>query len=163
MRVLLSPFCKPMRNDKRNPKEYPWWNDVVKQLVEHDVGVVQLSTKVDPTLPGTFLRYDDLSYSDIVEAVNVFDVWLSCDSFLPHLCYAYGLKPGVVVWGKSDPRVFGYPCNKNLIKSEGCLRRYQFNIWEEEQYDERVFVRPAVVMESVLSLLSRHIVNPGAS
>jgi len=151
--VLVSPFCRKMRNGQRNPKEYPWWPEVVQLLKEKEVDTEQLAVKDDPDLVGCTTRHNDLSATELRKIIEETNTWLSCDSFLPHFVNAYKLKPGVVVWGKSDPRVFGYMSNKNLLRDERCLREHQFNFWEEEQYDERVFVRPNVVAEAALSLL----------
>jgi ADP-heptose:LPS heptosyltransferase len=94
-----------------------------------------------------------MSFSGIVKLIDNTAAWMSCDSFLPHLCNAYNLKPGVVVWGKSDPKIFGYDKNINLVRDERCFRNSQFEPWENEQHDHRVFVRPNVVTNAVLSLL----------
>jgi hypothetical protein len=60
---------------------------------------------------------------------------------------------GVVIWGKSDPLLFGYPENVNLLKDRKYLRARQFYIWDDEPFDPEVFVEPAEVVKAVKKLL----------
>ena len=155
MMILLSPFCRLLRNGQRNPKEYPWWDAVVEQLNKEDVFVLQIGLRQEPTVKGVSFRYDEVPLYSLARIIREVGAWLSCDSFLPHLCHTYRLPNGVVVWGKSDPKIFGYDENVNLLRDRRCLRDNQFAPWEDESYDHRVFVRPSVVTESVLQLLKR--------
>ena len=65
----------------------------------------------------------------IISLVNVCSVWASVDNFLPHLCACHGLTPGVVVFSKSDPSIFGYEHNVNILKSREHLRVDQWGRW----------------------------------
>jgi hypothetical protein len=73
---------------------------------------------------------------------------MSCDSFFQHFCWDLG-KPGVVVFGQSDPNIFGHPENINLLKDRSYLRDKQFWIWEQAEYKEDAFVNPEVVLEAL--------------
>lgn len=74
--------------------------------------------------------------------------FITVDSFLQHLAQHVG-RAGVVLWSKSDPLIFGYPENLNLLKDRRCLRRQQFRIWEEESYDPDTFLPVGDVVQRI--------------
>jgi ADP-heptose:LPS heptosyltransferase len=121
---------KKLFNGKRNAKEYPYWEELILLLkdsfeVREIVGEVPLDT---------LEIY-------IKESLTV----ICCDSFLQHFCWSLG-KKAVVLWGKGDPLIYGHVENINLLKSRDNLRSNPFLFWEEEPYDEKVFVTPDIVM-----------------
>jgi ADP-heptose:LPS heptosyltransferase len=138
--ILLSPFPRPMRNGKRNPKEYPWWPELVALLPGR---VLQLGVAGEPSVAGEALRNAPLAA--VRSLIHQCGVWIAVDNFLQHMAHQLP-KPGAVLWGKSDPNIFGYPENLNLLKSRSCLRERQFDIWEPEPYDPQVFVAPQEVL-----------------
>ena len=62
------------------------------------------------------------------------------DSFLPHLAQQVE-KPGVVIWSVSDPEIFGYKNNLNILKDRKYLRGNQFDIWEAGSYNPEAFLK----------------------
>ena len=56
---------------------------------------------------------------------------------------------GIVIFSKSDPKVFGYEQNINLLKDKKYLRSKQFDIWEAEEFDKDSFVTPDVILEHI--------------
>lgn len=137
--IIISPFPKPLRNNKRNPKEYPWWPELIKLLPGE---VVQVGIKGEEQMVED-CRFD-LPIDTLSRMVAECDLWVAVDNFFQHLAHHLP-KPGVVLWGKSDPNIFGYPENLNLLKSRGCLRELQFQLWEMERYEKDVFVKPNIV------------------
>ena len=135
--ILIHAHAQAMRNAMPNPKNYPWWPEVLAQLASP---LVQIGLAADPTLVDDFRS--NLSLADTC------DYWLSVDSFLPHLAQ-HLFKSGVVLWSKSDPAIFGYPENLNLLKDRKYLRAKQFRIWEEESYDPDAFLDPASVLRAI--------------
>jgi hypothetical protein len=45
--------------------------------------------------------------------------------------------------------IFGHPENINLLKSRDCLTKFQFIIWEEQEYDPDAFVDPNEVIKAL--------------
>ena len=72
--------------------------------------------------------------------------WISCDSFLQHLGWDQG-KKGIVLWGPSDPLIFGHPENINLLKDRSYLVKNQFLWWEATEHQNERFVEPHIVLE----------------
>lgn len=143
--ILLSPFAQKLRNGKENPKSPTpeWWAAVLKGI---DAPIVQIGVAGEPALVPDFRT--GLSLSRITELVRECETWVSPDSFLPHLAHHAG-APGVVIWSKSDPNLFGYQGNWNLLKSRIYLRKNPFGLWEDESYDPAAFPEIADVVRAV--------------
>lgn len=147
-KILISAFSKPLRNGKRNPKNYPYWKEVVDLLKTDDYKLVQLIFKDEPTIENisNTVAYKSLKMAE--GALKESDLFISVDNFLPHMAHFYK-KRGIVLWGMSDPVLFGYPENVNLLKSREYLRKRQFDIWEAEEYSPEVFVSAENVANAV--------------
>jgi hypothetical protein len=123
------------RGNRETPKSYPYWDELLALLKDHEIKEI---TGI-------------LSEQEIIDLVNWSDTYITVDSFLPHLCNEKKLKPGVVIWGLSDPKLFGFPQNTNLLKGRMYLRPRQFLWWKDVPVNEDAFVKPEVVLEAILS------------
>jgi len=103
-----------------NAKAYPYFDE----LKGHEIKVLE----------------GKLSTQEIIDLVNWSDKWVSVDTFLPHFCAYHKLKPGIVLWGLSDPEIFGYKHNINLLKDRKYLRKEQFKWWKDEPINKEAFV-----------------------
>ena len=148
MKILISPYSKLMRNGKENPKNYPYWPEVIRLLSERGHDIIQLKHAGENEIDGvkSIISYTSLKVSEI--SIDECDTFICVDNFLQHLAH-YKKKKGVVLWGKSDPELFGYPENINLLKDRKHLRNRQFETWEAEEFDASVFVDPQIVVEAV--------------
>jgi len=148
-RIVIQPFARRLRDGKYNAKNYPFWGAVVKLLDEAGYYVTQVGVKDEEQLVPDFRI--NVPYVELQKLVQEYDTFISGDSFLQHLGWSTG-KKGIVLWGKSDPLIFGHPENVNILKSRENLRPDQFGIWEGVKYDPKVFVEPEVVMEALCTL-----------
>ncbi len=128
MKILIFPWARGMRNGKPHPKNYPHWTELVQKLQAqcHTViqtGVIGEERLVDDVRQG-------LNLSELADLVRSVDTWISIDSFGQHFCWDLGV-PGVVLFGQSDPVIFGHPENINLLKDRQYLRERQFWLWEQ--------------------------------
>lgn len=144
--VLVSPFAKPLRNGKRNGKEYPYWLELIQLLKDKGFYVIQIGVTGEPQLTEDFRV--NLSFKELAALLGTCRTFISCDNFFHHFA-ALNKKVGIVLWGKGDPMIFGHTQNHNLLLSRSFLRANQFGIWEEEEYDPTVFVAPAEVIPYV--------------
>jgi len=147
-RILISPYSKAMRNGKRNPKNYPYWETVISMLQRKKIHVVQIGVKGEEKLGANECVFDK-SFDELAEMVKVCKTWASVDNFFQHFCYLHD-KPGVVVFGRSDPNIFGHKTNDNLLKDRIYLREKQFNFWEQIEYSDECFVDPLLVVDTIL-------------
>lgn len=143
--ILIQPYAQKLRNGVGNPKNYPWWPELLELLPRP---LVQIG--IPGELPLTMDFRPGLSFRRIQELVRECDFWISVDSFLPHLAF-HEAKPGVVLWGPSDPRHFGYESNLNLLRDRKYLRPKQFGIWEQVSPNPEAFLTPIEVAEPILA------------
>lgn len=143
---IISPFSRPLRNGKPNPKNYPYWKELIELLPYH---VIQIGVKGEEKLVKD-CRFN-LSIKELKKLIKDCDLWISVDTFLPHLAHHVG-KSGVVIWGTSDPNIFGYLENKNVIINREKLRSNQFIFWENEVFDESVFPKPEQLLNAINDL-----------
>ena len=58
-------------------------------------------------------------------------------------------KHGVVLWSLSDPAIFGYEENLNLLKDRAYLRAKQFRVWEEQSCVPDAWLEPDEVVARI--------------
>jgi len=145
--ILISPWSRMLRDKSYNPKNFPHWEKVIDDLKD-DYDIIQIGVTGEKKLVPDFRV--NLKLKQIGELLSNEQcyTWISVDNFLPHLAWHYD-KPGIVLWGLSDPNIFGYQKNKNLLKARKYLRENQFMIWDGLTYDPKVFVTADKVIEAV--------------
>jgi hypothetical protein len=130
--VIYSKGVRPLRSGKPSAKEYPHWDKLV-ELLSKDFIVIEV---VQEPL-------------DRLEALlKVADYVLACDSFLQHFCWSIGVKAHVL-WGTSDPLIFGHAENVNILKDRKYVRPNQFDMWENDVPQPEAFVLPEEVMKYI--------------
>jgi ADP-heptose:LPS heptosyltransferase len=150
--IVISPYSRPLRNGKPNAKNWPrkYWDELVGYLRHRNDCVIQIGvSKETPVLHVNKISYN-LPFPDLEKLIKESWVWISVDNFLPHFCHLKKLKPGIVIFGPSDPEIFGYPENINLLKGRQYLREKQFDIWEACEANDEAFVFPSDVMERAI-------------
>lgn len=139
--IIISPYSKQLKNGKRNPKEYPHWEELIALINEP---IVQVGIAGEKQLVPDFRQ--NLSLVQLKELLQECRTWIGCDSFFQHLAWSIG-KPGIVLWSVSDPLIFGHPENINLLKDRSCLAENQFLWWDYVEYDSSKFVSPQEVIK----------------
>jgi len=126
-----------IRGNIETPKSYPYWEELLVLLKDHKIKEVK----------------GMLQEKYIIELINWCDVWISIDSFIQHLVKYHKLKKGIVLWGKSNPEIFGYGDNINLLKGPVNFRTDQFGKWSEVKHREEDFVLPEVILKEITNML----------
>lgn len=159
--ILISPYSKPMRNGERNPKNYPYWDELILlintwayQNIKSSLPLItQLRYEGEPHLDGTaFLM--NMSLSNFFDVINKHQIktFISVDNFFQHMCHYYK-KQCIVLWGQSDPSLFGYKENINLLKDRKYLRPNQFDTWENCKFNADAFLSAEEVFKQIKHLL----------
>ena len=141
--ILIAPYAKKLHNGKENPKNYPYWEEVIKGI---DEPIVQIGIEGERQLVADFRK--DLNLEDIKKLIHECRIWISCDSFLQHLGWAEN-KKGIVLWSVSDPLIYGHRENINLLKSRDNLAKNQFLWWDFTEHDPSKFVSPEEVLRHI--------------
>ena len=138
--IIIHPFAKPLNNGKVNPKNYPYWKELISKI---DEPIVQVGVAGEEQLVDDFRQ--NLSIKELEELIAECRTWIAVDSFFQHLAWRAG-KKGIVLWSVSDPNIFGHPENINLLADRVNLASNQFLWWELTEYDENKFVKPDEVI-----------------
>jgi ADP-heptose:LPS heptosyltransferase len=143
--IIIAPYAQKLRNGKENPKNYPFWPELIQEI-EKTEHVVQVGVEGEKPLVSDFRK--DLSLQELEALVSECRTWISCDSFFQHFGWHCG-KPGIVLWSVSDPLIFGHPENINLLKSQEYLVTNQFLWWEDVPHNPDAFIRPEDVIKFI--------------
>jgi ADP-heptose:LPS heptosyltransferase len=139
--ILIQPYAKPLHNGKRNPKNYPYWKELLAQIGEP---IIQVGVIGEEQLVPDFRT--NLPMDELRDLIKFCRTWIGIDSFMQHLAWDCG-KKGIVLWSVSDPIIFGHPENINLLGSRKNLAANQFLWWDFTEYDARKFVTPKEVLK----------------
>lgn len=141
--IIIAPYAKRMPNGQENPKNYPYWPELIKMIEEP---IIQIGVEGETQLVPDFRK--NLSMDQLGELVKECRTWIGVDSFFQHLCWDQG-KPGVVIFSQSDPNIFGHKENINVLKDRKYLRQQQFWLWSQCRYDIEAYVRPEEVFSKI--------------
>ncbi len=144
---IISPFSRALRNGKLNPKNYPYWGELILLLSGARIETVQIGISGEPSI-NCSRGLCDASFEDILKETKKATAWISVDNFFQHFCHYHKL-PGVAIFGKSDPNIFGYPENLNILKDKKFLRAQQFAMWDDEPFDPNVFLSATEVFHII--------------
>jgi hypothetical protein len=157
--IIISPYSQKMPVDKvpsgKNPKNYPHWEEFISLLKQQrpDVSIVQIGVPSEPVLKGVDRVEHNLAPEPLLKLAQSCTAWLSVDNFFQHFCAYYKIPNGFVVFGQSDPKIFGHEFNTNVLKNPKYLRPRQFQFWWQTEYKEEVFVSAEDLVKIVLPAL----------
>jgi hypothetical protein len=140
-------------------KNYLYWVPFLEKLKEsggRKRKFIQFSLSGEPMLcPGLIDNvYYDLSLPELRSYIAECHYWISVDNFFQHLANEVG-KPGVVIFTKSKPSLFGHPQNLNLYL--GKARKFQFDLWASEPIDLDSQPDPDLALQLVSIFEDTHI------
>lgn len=138
--IVISPFSKALLSGRENPKNYPYWEELIALINEP---IVQIGIEGERQLVPDFRT--SLPIADLKALLKECRTWISCDSFLQHLGWIEG-KAGIVLWSVSDPLIFGHPENTNLLKDRSYLAPNQFLWWDAYEFNADAFVKPEEIV-----------------
>jgi len=146
--IIISPYSKELISKNKNPKNYPWWKELVNLIQNNiDSKIIQIGIDGEEQLVEDFKI--GLKYKQIFDLIEQCDFWISVDNFFQHVAN-HTKKSGVVLWGVSDPNIFGYPNNLNILKDRSFLRSNQFLMYDNCPYNTKVFYEPNIVIDLIL-------------
>lgn len=146
--VLFSPFSRALRDKRPNAKNYPYWTELIKLFAADGRFVVQIGATGEDRLPGVQSMFLGPTPDQLENLLKDARTWVSVDNFLPHMAAAIGI-PGVVLFGMSDPEIFGHPENFNILKGREHLRADQFAPWEGQDPEMDAWLTPAEVLKKM--------------
>jgi glycosyltransferase involved in cell wall biosynthesis len=152
--VVVHPYSHVLPNNsgKPNPKNYPHWKETVELLKERGFYVVQIGIAGEPLI-GADEVVLNANTKRLKEVLDNSDTFICVDSFFQHFAKYHG-RNGVVIFGPSDPKIFGHKDNFNMLKDRKYLRPNQFSTWNECEYRDDIFVSPVEIVNVVEAMVS---------
>ena len=139
--IIIAPYAQKLRTGKLNPKNYSYWEELLSEINEP---VIQVGVEGEKQLVPDFRK--NLPIADLRKLIQECRTWIGVDSFFQHLAWDEG-KKGIVLWGPSDPLIWGHPENINLLKDRSHLVGNQFLWWEATEHSNDRFVKPQEVLK----------------
>jgi ADP-heptose:LPS heptosyltransferase len=143
-KILIHPYANNLREGGVSPKNYPYFPELLGLLRQDGSVIAQIGREGEDQLCETF--HKNLPISQISEILKESEFFISVDSFLPHLAILHGVR-GVVLWGPSDPKIYGYENNLNI--SGGRPRKDQGLFYSKADIDPSRFVSAKEVYEKI--------------
>ena len=139
--ILIHPYAKSLQNGKRNPKNYPYWKELIALI---DEPIVQIGVNGEEQLVPDFRK--NLPIIELRQLIKDCRTWIAVDSFFQHLAWSEN-KAGIVLWSVSDPLIYGHTANNNLLKDRVYLAKNQFLWWENTEHNPDAFIKPEEVIK----------------
>lgn len=108
-------------------KDYPYMQALCDLYIKDGYRLIQIGVGNEPKLTGCEHVFDK-HLLDIEKLLKDTGYFIAVDNFLHHMASAVGVT-GMVLFGPSDPQVFGYPDQVNIIKDRSLLRPDQFGFY----------------------------------
>ena len=147
--ILFATFAAkaPSLKGQPSPKDYPHARQLAELLKGHNL--IQVGGDGDEQLTPDFRR--NLSFNELGNLIHESRTGICCDSYLQHY-YWFLKRRAIVLFGISDPIIFGHPENINLLKDRSFLRPQQFDLYYVNQYKPEAFVTPEEVLKALHEL-----------
>lgn len=149
-KIIISPWSKIPRSGIHCAKNYPYWKELVS-ILSKKYEIIQVGTGNEEKIPGCDYKFN-LPMAELKKLLDSCDHWISVDNFFHHFAHYYK-RYGTVIFAKSNPSIFGYKENNNILKDKKYLRNDQFDLWDKEQLDKESFPKPEEIANSVISLV----------
>lgn len=148
MTILFAPFAaqSPQLNGSGSPKSYPFAKQLGEMLLSAGHNVIQVGGEKDEQVVPDFRK--NLSFEEVSQLIDSADTAICVDSYLQHHCWFMN-KRAVVLWGISDPLIFGHSFHLNLLKDRSFLRRNQFDLYYSNEHNPEAFVTPTEVIKAL--------------
>lgn len=145
--LIISPYSKKLLGKDFSPKDYPHWIELIESLNNHFT-TVQIGEIKEKELNCNELILG-ASFEELVKLTEGKN-WLSVDSFLPHLINSTHKTSGVVIFGISDPEIFGYGYNMNVIKGHQFIKKNKFEFYSEKDVNLDAWLKPNILSKIIL-------------
>ncbi|MBF0553723.1 MAG: glycosyltransferase [Nitrospirae bacterium] len=138
-----------------HPKSYPYWKELVA-LIRGIPGkkIIQIGISGEERIEGVDEHLLNLPLKKIEDLISKSRCWIGVDNFLQHLVNTMSkIIKGAVIFGVSDPNMFGYRYNKCILKSRRYLRPDQHDVWTGVKQDKEVFDSSEIVFDKIKEML----------
>lgn len=146
--LVISPYSQT----RNHAKSYPHWDELIPLLKKKWNRIIQIGVNGEPPLSGVSEVMYNLPLSQIEKLISECHTWIGVDNFLQHLNNSMVVPvKGTVLWGVSDPKMFGYKYNLNILRDRDFLRPNQIDMWKGVAQVPESFEKPEVVYQKMIN------------
>lgn len=98
------------------------WESLVKRIKSSGYKVLQVGGANDVPIQACDMKMLGVNYRLTMAILSECKTWVSVDTFLGHAGHAVK-KPGVVLFGPTDPKIFGHDMNVNICHPKSCISK----------------------------------------
>jgi SAM-dependent methyltransferase len=147
--IIISPYSFT----PQHAKSYPYWKELIPLIKSLGFSLTQIGRNSEEKLDNMDEYCFDLSFKELEEKVYTCKTWIGVDNFFQHFINSLNNPvKGIVIFGTSDPKLFGYHYNTNILKSKKYLRSNQIETWNGVIQDLNAFERPEIIFDIVKKL-----------
>lgn len=132
-----------------NAKDYPYRNELTKELKNMGYKVIQVGIEENERLEGVDEYWFHKTLDEVQELITNCRFWITVDNGIQHLASVLSKRTGIVLWSQSDPLIFGYDFNINLLKSRKNIRRDIHGQWQFCKADDSMHTELSRVIEII--------------
>ena len=145
MKILIHPSPARLENNQQSAKFFPisWWDKVITAFPK--TTFYQIGTRGDEIVNNCITKFG-LSEPEIIKLAKECDFVVATESFLPHLLHPYNI-PCIVLFSRSDPEIFGYKENINLIKDRKYIREDIYGKWITCPVIPEAYIEPEILIK----------------
>jgi len=139
--IIISPYSRKAPDlISENPKNYPYWKELVEKIKTlENVSTLQVGVRGEELI-GCDNFVKNLSMKDLADLTKRCHYFISVDNFFHHMCDAWVKDiDGMVIFSRSDPKIFGHEKYTNVLKDEKYLRPDQFGMWKDCTFEKDAF------------------------
>jgi len=99
-----------------------WFDDLWQELIDRlsgDFKIIQVGGRQEKVFDGVINLVNKIHPRQTGALLKYCHTWISIESFLPHMAACIN-KPGIVLYGRSSPYVYGYKYNDEIFHPESC-------------------------------------------
>lgn len=149
MKVIISPYSRSLKNKLPNPKNYPYFPKLIKELKNKGWYIIQIGIDGEEKFEEVDEYQFNLNFQELKQLTLFSDTFISVDNFYPHFCNLIN-KSGIVIFSQSNPDIFGHKLHINLLKDIKYLKNNQFSTWEETQFNIEAFIPPEIIIQNLV-------------
>lgn len=142
---------RSLLNGNLSAKHYPYWQHLIGILQWEGIEVHQFGIESD--MDFFCDKRFCLSLKETEEKIKEYDLFISVDTWIHHMIDVKNIDiKGIVLFGQSDPRIFGSNKFINLYKDE-YLRKNQHYVWVNQKYIKEAFPSAIEVAKIAIDIL----------
>ncbi|MBF0563959.1 MAG: hypothetical protein HQK89_01820 [Nitrospirae bacterium] len=113
--IIIAPFSDSSRKAMHPQK----WHNLVERLKSVDVLIIQVGKIDELHIKNAYSLLGITTPRQLISLIKKCDIVITSDNFIMHAAHLVGI-PAVVLWGPTEPFVYGYKEQRHLKSPQIC-------------------------------------------